>query len=512
MEQEKIAALIEENMKTIFAYSLSRVSHKEDAEDLCGDIILAILTSAPRIRDDDAFFGYIWAIAANTYKKFLRKRNRAVFTELDEETPSDDDFSEQLLKTEEIQLLRRELSLLSREYRECTVAYYIDSLSCSEIATKLGISLEMVKYYLFKTRKLLKEGIGMNRETNSHREFGEKSYKPANFEFITIFSGQFNREYRNLFNRKLPGNILLSAYYTPMTIRELSIELGVSSAYMEDEIALLEEYKLLTTLPGGKYQTNLVIFTSAYTSEFYSSAKEFCIPRMEKTLKEIKEILPKLRGIGFRGNTLDDNSLMWPLLWLVMHRGNNNFKNTVSENQPDEIYDGATGINYGIDYDSTGFDTLNIDEYGSCAFAGYSGIDDRYAASFADFGVLPKSCQYAYHADFVKNALYSDKNEYAVFSDSELTQVIEVLKPQINEMAALYTDLVHCAVELMKVHAPKNIGGIIEKVITKTIFFRTVGLIGKCAFDSGEINIPKDDKPIAVFVCKTANQDKATVN
>lgn len=55
MEQERVAALVEENMKTIFAYSLSRVSHKEDAEDLCSDIILAILASAQHLRDDDAF-------------------------------------------------------------------------------------------------------------------------------------------------------------------------------------------------------------------------------------------------------------------------------------------------------------------------------------------------------------------------------------------------------------------------------------------------------------------------
>jgi hypothetical protein len=33
----------------------------------------------------------------------------------------------------------------------------------------------MVKYYLFKTRKILKEGIGMTRE------YGEKSYNPGTF-------------------------------------------------------------------------------------------------------------------------------------------------------------------------------------------------------------------------------------------------------------------------------------------------------------------------------------------
>lgn len=37
------------------------------------NIIYVILSSVPKMRDDNAFFGFIWAIAANTYKKYLRK-------------------------------------------------------------------------------------------------------------------------------------------------------------------------------------------------------------------------------------------------------------------------------------------------------------------------------------------------------------------------------------------------------------------------------------------------------
>ena len=173
MEREKVSQLLEENIKTIFAYALSRVAHREDAEDLAGDIVLAILQNAPRLRDDNAFFGYIWSIAANTYKKYLRRKGRIRFDELAEDISSEDDFTREILRSEEHNTLRRELALLSREYRECTIAYYFDGLSCAETASRLHISLEMVKYYLFKTRKILKEGIAMERE------FGTKSYQPA---------------------------------------------------------------------------------------------------------------------------------------------------------------------------------------------------------------------------------------------------------------------------------------------------------------------------------------------
>ena len=168
MNQTKAMEFVEENLKTIFAYALSSVSNKEDAEDLTNDIVLAVLQSTDKIRNPDTFYGYIWGIAANTYRSFLRKKSRSSFGEIGEDIADEFDFTAEMIAKEDGIKLHREIALLSKEYRECTVAYY----------------------YM-------------------EREFGEKSFRPAPFEFRTIFSGGFNREYQNLFSRKLPGQILL---------------------------------------------------------------------------------------------------------------------------------------------------------------------------------------------------------------------------------------------------------------------------------------------------------------
>ena len=60
-------------------------------------------------------------------------------------------------------LLRRELALLAEKYRKAVVLYYIESKSCLEISDCLGISESMVKYLLFKSRQILKEGMRMER-------------------------------------------------------------------------------------------------------------------------------------------------------------------------------------------------------------------------------------------------------------------------------------------------------------------------------------------------------------
>lgn len=233
MEQEKAAEILTDNIKNIFAFSLSRLYNKSEAEDLTNDIIYEVLKCAHQLRNEDAFYSFMWRIAENTFKKHIRKSNIRTM-EFDDnfvgtywETPE-----EEYLKSEQLNLLRRELSLLTKQYRETTIAYYIYGKSCSEISTSFGISIEMVKYYIFKTRKILKEGICMSRE------FGKKSYDPGIFR-MDFWGGGDNTCYWQLFNRKLPGNIVLSAYHAPVTIQELSTELGVAVVYLEDEIELL---------------------------------------------------------------------------------------------------------------------------------------------------------------------------------------------------------------------------------------------------------------------------------
>ena len=509
MENKRASQLISDSLKNIYGYAFARLYNKDDVDELTQQIVYEVLRSADKIRDDEAFWAFLWKVAENTFRKFLKQKERrsSLLPLPDDDAagalpPPEEELTERENKNEELSCLRRELSLLSKTNREICLAYYFQNKSCKEIAEQQNLSLEMVKYHLFKTRQLLKEGIGMERT------YGEKSYNPAKFEFVTIFSGQFNREYRNLFNRRLSGNILHSAYYAPMTIRELSLELGVSSVYLEDEVALLEKYKLLTALPGGKYQTNLVIFTLDYTSDFYSKAKELCTNRIGKIMRDTKSLLPELRKIGFRGNTLDDNRMLWPLLWQIIRRGDSLFEKNLPDGTPDEIYSGATGINYGTDYDETGFDTemekLDIKENDCYSFAGYTKINERYAAAFADFGILPKGCHY--NGSAVKSSLESGIDEYMILTKRDLAVIETKLKNQINDMAALYGDLKAFAVDLMKQHAPKSVDSIVEKIVGKTLFFRTVGFIGKCAVDSGMLSIPDDEKPIAVFVYEIGNK------
>ena len=312
MEHKVVIEKLTDSMKDIFAFAASRVYNKQDAEDLTNDIIVEVLSSAERLQNDEAFYGYMWAIAENTFKRYIRNKKR-IETEYHTEfvgvcwdTPEN-----KVLENEELMILRRELSLLSKQYREVSIQYYIEKKSCSAIAREMNISEEMVKYYLFKTRKILKEGVTMDRK------YGEKSYNPSKF-FIDFWGNQSNGYIWHIFERRLPGNIVLAAYEKPISMEELSMELGVSVPYLEDEIDILLKYDLLIRT-GNRYQTNFIIFRTPFELELRKTIPmaEICTATVDRMKSLVESLLPKFRNKDF-GVELDDNRLRWFLVNFVM--------------------------------------------------------------------------------------------------------------------------------------------------------------------------------------------------
>lgn len=296
-----------------------------------------------------------------------------------------------------------------------------------------------------------------------------------------------------------------------MTIRELSIELGVASAYMEDEVALLEKYDLLTALSGGKYQTKLIIFTKAYLNEFYRCAESFCQKEIGEILESAKEKLAEIKNVGFIGNALEDNRLLWAFLWLMMRNGHQTYKDglEMKYQNPHKVFGTETGTNYGQDFE------YYRGEYGNGSFAGYAQINEAYAAAAADFGVLPAKNHYFGSGDKINSKLDAIltgecEPEFVIFQSQE-DIVATILQDEIKKMAEVYKKLVETAVDVLKVHAPKGVEEQVKRVVIETIYFNTVGFIGACAVKSCALKLPEDDTPIAFYVYKYAKEDVSWV-
>ena len=336
MDSIKLEQLITENIKSVFGFALTRLGNVTEAEYLASDILYEMIRSVPKLKDEERFYGFMWKIAENVYVDYIRKKskNASRTTELSESI-ADESVSvlDGIIQKEELNLLRRELSLLSKQYRDTTVLYYIENLSCSETANKLQISTEMVKYYLFRARKIIREGMNMERL------YGEKSYRPNIFEidFWGTKAGD-DREYRDFQSRKIKGNILLAAYYTPVTIQEISIELGVALPYLEEEIKLLVDRQYLV-LSNGKYLTNIPIFTLDCTKTIDGKLKELT----ELTAKKFISVSDEFEA-KFGGRFASQNLSRWQKILLCLHWSLIDTENDIEKNYGELPKDGPYSL------------------------------------------------------------------------------------------------------------------------------------------------------------------------
>ena len=147
MTSKRAAELLSENLTAIYGYAYSKIFDKGKVEDLASDIVYEIIVSAENLKDERAFWGFAWKIAAHTVRRFYRKTKlisqTAAFSEENIGVYGltlEEAYIEKEMQDETLYLIRRELSLLSKTHREVCVAYYIDQKSCSEIAKEQNIS------------------------------------------------------------------------------------------------------------------------------------------------------------------------------------------------------------------------------------------------------------------------------------------------------------------------------------------------------------------------------------
>ncbi len=307
MERSDIDAKIAEMAKTLYSYCIVRTSDHFEAEDLAQDIILQIYKSVDNIRNADSFYSFVWAVAGNVYKQWCKKKLKSRECELSEdfsaEMNDEDDFSD-------MYLLRRELSLLAEKYRKAVILYYIENKSCLEISKLLSTSESMVKYLLFKSRQLLKEGMSMERN------YGEKSYNPKGMSLM--FWGNGANHYYHLCESKISQNILFACYNDKLTAEQISLEIGVALPYMEDKLKELSDYEILKK-EGNRYYTNIVIFTKEFACEVATKTANLRKHIAESIIESIGKYKNEIRAIGFTGADMNDNSFNWQMVSFILY-------------------------------------------------------------------------------------------------------------------------------------------------------------------------------------------------
>ena len=307
-----------EFLDKIYQFSYRRCNTSYEAEDLCSEIILAVISAVHNQESIENFYAFVWTIARRVYADYSEKRNQTRQTVsiengdllLASKENEIDLFLEETAEQEHIKKIFAEISFLSKAYREVMVLYYIDEMKVKDIALKLGINETTVKQRLFSARNEIRKEV----ETMNERNL---SLKPITMDFMGSGSVTGNSP-SSVATRTFSQNLIYACKDTAKSAKELSEELCVPMIYVEEEldIQLHGINGTFGTLrkQGDKYISNIIIVDEQDRIEVSKLYEKYTDKFCEALKNFLKDNEPKLLELPFVNKPKDIKQLLWVLI------------------------------------------------------------------------------------------------------------------------------------------------------------------------------------------------------
>lgn len=270
-----------ELLDKLFGFCYVRTKDSYESEELCSDIVFALVKAANGEGEIENPYPFIWRVARNVYADFSDKKRikseKQYEGNPDDVLPfiADSDSESPFLEAggEDRELLAavyRQIAFLTQAYREVMIMYYLDGLSTSEIAFLLGTSEGNIRQRLFSARKKLRNEVETMTISNN---------KPVALDKIEyVISGRGNPmmgDPRDGFQRQFSKQIVRLCHKRPSTAKEIAEELNVPTMYVEEELEILVhgadwKYGLLRRLDNGKFAVNFVLLDKEQIKEAWA--------------------------------------------------------------------------------------------------------------------------------------------------------------------------------------------------------------------------------------------------
>lgn len=319
-----------ELMESTYLWCYRKLGNTYDAEDLSQEILLEAIVSYRKKslagNPPAAFYPWYWGLANNRLMLFYRsQKNRAVLLGESVEMLSGmanepfytdlQDIDDGLIAEKERADLSYQLSLLSRNQRECVILYYLQNRSVKEIARHLGIPEGTVKSRLFDARKHVKKGME-NPMENHESKIKRLSYAPAELDMCG--SNQIPN-YWGFLRDRIVEQIIAACAYEGKTAREIAEAIGVAPVYFEDKLAYLLEHKFLKETAPGTYIDDFCVFPQQAWLDSYVDTNCVKQTRMPRVAEIVKSLIPEARKHICNEADFTDGYLLWFLYVRAAH-------------------------------------------------------------------------------------------------------------------------------------------------------------------------------------------------
>jgi RNA polymerase sigma-70 factor (ECF subfamily) len=163
--------------RPIYALAYRTIGREEDARDVCQETFLRAFRALPGFRGQAKFSSWIYRIALNLCRDWMRRERRAGFVQPPEEVdlvdlaaaaePSES-IEDLVARKDQIRVIERAMALLPEDQRTAIVLKEYHGLTFQEIADLLGCPLSTVKTRLYQGLSVLRRELG-NPATKSDR-------------------------------------------------------------------------------------------------------------------------------------------------------------------------------------------------------------------------------------------------------------------------------------------------------------------------------------------------------
>lgn len=304
----------EEWAARVLRWARGKTRTTQEAEDLAQSVLMEWLRAVRAQEERGACVAepehLLWRIARFVWCKSLRPGTYYRCEPLSEklsagETP-EESAERQDEQRRQTAFVRRQIMRLSRIQRETLVWYYLENRTTADIARRLRVSENTVRWHLSDSRKKIREADGKMTST-------EFVYCPKKLHVAINGEAYDDRLTREVLDNLLHQNIMLRCYAQGQTAQELCDELGVARPYIEDAVNVLLRDELLTA-DGGRVRTNFIITSGAQEEArlaVYDAHKDELSREIVRQLMAHEQ---EIRAIGFIGCDVPMPRLLW---WLI---------------------------------------------------------------------------------------------------------------------------------------------------------------------------------------------------
>ncbi len=376
MKKQKLLKYFDDDLlDKLFGFCFARTDDSYEAQELCSDIVFALVKAANTDGEISNVYSYIWRVARNVYADFSdnRRKYADTFYEGDAEEVlrfvadrEQEDDSDGLLGA-----VYRRIAFLTRAYREVMILYYIDGLSTAEIARRQNTSEGAVRQRLFSARQKVKSEV---------EEMAETCNRPLALDKINyVIWGTRNPAWgdpRDVCSRMFSKHIVWLCSKKPRSASEIAGELNVPTVYVEEELEILTngengKYGLLRRMDNGRYAVNFILFDK----EVFEKANALYMEQLPKICDIISDYVEKHReeylSFPYLNRKVDLNLILWQQVYNISHGFFGNVERILAEkyfshvekvNRPFSVYGYVdNGRSYGSGWD--GVDAENVCEF-----------------------------------------------------------------------------------------------------------------------------------------------------